>query len=51
MGATKEFVSILYQNDDKLLLPVENLNLIDRYIADSGAAILDKLGKGSFAKI
>lgn len=51
MGATKEFVSILYQNDDKLLLPVENLNLIDRYIADSGAAILDRLGKGSFAKI
>ena len=27
LGATKEFVVIAYQNDDKLLLPVEHLNL------------------------
>lgn len=51
MGATREFVAILYQGEDKLLLPVENLNLIDRYIATGGVAMLDKLGKGSFAKI
>lgn len=50
MGVQREFVSIVYQNDDKLLLPVENLNMIDRYIA-SGVATLDRLGKGSFAKI
>ncbi|PSM52512.1 transcription-repair coupling factor [Campylobacter blaseri] len=50
MGSQREFVSIIYQNNDKLLLPVENLNMIDRYIA-SGVAILDRLGKGSFAKI
>ncbi|MCD8212845.1 MAG: transcription-repair coupling factor [Campylobacter sp.] len=52
LGATKEFVAIAYQNDDRLLLPVEHLNLIDRYIAQNGSvAVLDRLGKASFAKI
>ncbi len=52
LGATRDFVVIEYQGDDKLLVPVENLDVIDRYIADSGAlAVVDKLGKGSFAKL
>ena len=52
LGATKEFVVIAYQNDDKLLLPVEHLNLIDRYIAQNGSmAVLDRLGKANFSKI
>ena len=52
LGAKKDFISILYQNDDKLLLPVENIDKIDRYISDSGTlAVVDKLGKGSFAKL
>ena len=52
LGATKEFVVIAYQNDDKLILPVEHLNLIDRYIAQNGSmAVLDRLGKANFAKI
>jgi len=52
LGATKEFVVIGYQNDDKLLLPVERLNLIHRYIAQNGSmAVLDRLGKANFAKI
>ncbi|AQW83912.1 transcription-repair coupling factor [Campylobacter pinnipediorum subsp. pinnipediorum] len=52
LGATREFVTIAYQNQDKLFLPVENLNLIDRYIALNGSvAILDRLGKASFAKL
>ena len=52
LGATKEFVVIAYQNDDKLFLPVEHLNLIDRYIAQNGSmAVLDRLGKANFAKI
>ena len=33
LGRTREFVVIVYQNEDKLLLPVEHLNLIDRYVA------------------
>jgi len=52
LGAKKDFISILYQNNDKLLLPVENIDKIDRYISDSGTlAVVDKLGKGSFSKL
>jgi transcription-repair coupling factor (superfamily II helicase) len=51
LGKTGEYAEILYANDDKLLLPVENLNLIEKYIAPGGVIpALDKLGKGSFAK-
>ena len=52
MGAKRDFVVITYAGDDKLLLPVENIDLIDRYVADgSSYAVVDKLGKGSFAKL
>ncbi len=51
LGAKREFVSILYQNSDKLLLPVEHLDKIDRYIAGADIPLLDRLGKASFAKI
>lgn len=51
-GATRDFILLRYLGDDKLLLPVENLDRIDRYIADSGGIpMLDRLGKGSFAKL
>jgi transcription-repair coupling factor (superfamily II helicase) len=52
LGAKRDLVFIEYQDGDKLLLPVENLNLIDRYIAPSGSvAVLDRLGKGSFLNL
>ena len=52
LGVTRDFVEIAYQGDDKLLLPVENLDVIDRYISDGGnLAVLDRLGKGSFSKL
>lgn len=52
LGATRDFVTLVYQGEDKLLLPVENLHVIDRYISDGGGlATLDKLGKGSFQKL
>ena len=52
MGSKSDFVVINYMNNDRLLLPVQNLDLIDRYVANSGSvAALDKLGKGSFAKL
>ncbi|MBD3841031.1 MAG: transcription-repair coupling factor [Campylobacterales bacterium] len=52
MGAKRDFVVLLYANNDKLLIPVENIGLVDRYLADSGTiAVLDRLGKGSFAKL
>ena len=51
MGATQDFVIINYMGDDKLLIPVANINIIDRYLANSGrSATLDKLGKTSFLK-
>lgn len=50
-GATRDFIELKYLGEDKLLLPVENLDKIDRYIADGGIPILDKLGKGSFARL
>ena len=51
LGKIGEYAEILYANDDKLLLPVENLNLIEKYIAPGGVIPqLDKLGKGTFSK-
>ncbi len=52
LGVVRDFVEISYQGDDRLLIPVENLTLIDRYISDGGGmAVLDKLGKNSFVKM
>lgn len=51
MGGLKDFISIVYANDDRLLLPVENLNLIERYSAYDSHVKLDKLGKSGFLKL
>jgi len=52
LGGVKDFLVIKYVGDDKILLPVENLDYIDRYIAGGGGVpILDRLGKGSFSKL
>ena len=52
LGTVRDFVEIAYQGDDRLLIPVENLTLIDRYISEGGSlAIVDKLGKSSFLKM
>jgi len=52
LGGVKDFIVIRYIGDDKVLLPVENLDYIDRYIAGGGSVpVLDRLGKGSFTKL
>ena len=52
LGAVSEFVVIGYQNDDTLLIPMSNIDKIDRYVADGGVLpALDKLGKASFKKL
>ncbi len=52
LGATSEFVVMMYQNEDSLLIPVSSLEVIDRYVAEGGSLpILDKLGKASFKKL
>ena len=51
LGAKRDFVTISYQGEDQLLIPVENLDSIDRYIGDKGSLVtVDKLGKSSFIK-
>ena len=52
LGATSEFVVMMYQSEDALLIPVSSLEVIDRYVAEGGTLpILDKLGKASFKKL
>ncbi|MCQ2773174.1 transcription-repair coupling factor [Helicobacter pylori] len=52
LGSKRDFLEIAYLGEDKLLLPVENLHLIARYVAQSDSApVKDRLGKGSFLKL
>ncbi|PUD56724.1 transcription-repair coupling factor [Helicobacter pylori] len=52
LGSKRDFLEIAYLGEDKLLLPVENLHLIARYVAQSDSVpAKDRLGKGSFLKL
>ncbi len=52
LGSKRDFLEIAYLGEDKLLLPVENLHLIARYMAQSDSVpIKDRLGKGNFLKL
>ncbi len=52
LGSKRDFLEIAYLGEDKLLLPVENLHLIVRYVAQSDSVpVKDRLGKGSFLKL
>lgn len=52
LGSKRDFLEIAYWGEDKLLLPVENLHLIARYVAQSDSMpAKDRLGKGSFLKL
>ncbi|MGJ8529672.1 transcription-repair coupling factor [Maritalea sp.] len=44
MGAPHDCVEIAYAKNDRLYLPVENIELLSRYGSDAGDGILDKLG-------
>ncbi|MBA8666391.1 transcription-repair coupling factor [Holosporaceae bacterium 'Namur'] len=43
-GAIHDFIKITYRDDDKLYVPVENLEVISKYGGDDIAVTLDKLG-------
>lgn len=48
-GKTQDFLKLLYAGDDRLLLPVENLDLLSRYKgAEAGVVTLDRLGTGGW---
>ncbi|WQV89173.1 transcription-repair coupling factor [Helicobacter pylori] len=52
LGSKRDFLEIAYLGEDKLLLPVENLHLIARYVAQSDSVpVKDRLGKRSFLKL
>ncbi|MGB1539422.1 MAG: transcription-repair coupling factor [Rickettsiales bacterium] len=44
LGAAHDCLKLVYDGDDKLFLPVENIDMITRYGTDDGDARLDKLG-------
>ncbi|MBP1767565.1 MAG: transcription-repair coupling factor, partial [Candidatus Aminicenantes bacterium] len=50
-GKNREFIEILYRDGDKLLVPVENLNLVQKF-AKAGPELpaLDKLGTNTWLK-
>ena len=43
-GYSQDFLELLYYNNDKLLIPIENLELITRYGSNEKNVALDKLG-------
>lgn len=45
LGAAHDCLKIVYSGDDKLFIPVENIDVLSRFGADvEGEALLDKLG-------
>ncbi|MFC5385753.1 transcription-repair coupling factor [Aquamicrobium segne] len=47
-GAPHDCLEIHYAGDDRLFLPVENIELLSRYGSDSAEATLDRLGGGAW---
>ncbi|MEI5679581.1 MULTISPECIES: transcription-repair coupling factor [unclassified Mesorhizobium] len=48
VGAPHDCLEIHYAGDDRLFLPVENIELLSRFGSDSAEAPLDKLGGGAW---
>ena len=47
-GAPHDCLELRYAGDDRLFLPVENIELLSRYGAEGSDATLDKLGGGAW---
>ncbi|HLG87795.1 MAG TPA: transcription-repair coupling factor [Alphaproteobacteria bacterium] len=47
-GAAHDCVRIVYAGDDKLYVPVENIDVLSRYGSEETAVALDKLGGGAW---
>ena len=43
-GAAHDCLKVIYQGDDKLFVPVENIEILSRYGSEDSEAVLDKLG-------
>lgn len=49
-GITHDCIKLLYAGDDRLFVPVENMDVLSRYGSDEDGAVLDKLGSASWQK-
>jgi len=50
-GRPHDFIEIIYRDDDRLLVPVEDLNLVQKFSSSGGVRPqLDKLGTQSWAR-
>lgn len=50
-GVHQDYMTILYQNDDKLFIPVTQLNLIQKFVAsESKTPKINKLGGSEWTK-
>jgi transcription-repair coupling factor (superfamily II helicase) len=47
-GAPHDCLRVLYSGDDKLFVPVENIEVLSRYGSEDAAAQLDRLGAASW---
>lgn len=48
-GVRQDFLKLFYAGDDRLFVPVENLDLLSRYKgSDAGGVVLDRLGTGGW---
>ncbi|MGM0654388.1 MAG: transcription-repair coupling factor [Thermodesulfobacteriota bacterium] len=49
-GITQDFILVVYQNDDKLYVPVDRMEVIGKYIGVDGyTPVLDKIGAKSWS--
>ena len=50
-GITQDFILVVYQDDDKLYLPVDRMEMIGKYIGVDGyTPVLDKIGSKGWIK-
>jgi transcription-repair coupling factor (superfamily II helicase) len=51
-GATREFMVLVYQGGDKLKVPIEAFDRVQKYSSAEGApAVVDRLGSGNWEKV
>lgn len=50
-GQMREYLEVDYAGDDKLLVPIEQLSKLSRYIADGGEPNLAKLSRGNWTSL
>lgn len=50
-GILRDYAVILYKNEDKLFLPIENLDMLSRYVGGEGEPQLSKIGGAEFARV